>query len=64
MTHTEKNCNSERKIIIEMIEASMEPSEKSGKHPSKPGCNSIVCVNKRKELLNLKNSDRKWEFYL
>lgn len=64
MTHTEKNCESERNRIIEMIDASMKLAEKSGKHLLRPGCNCIVCVNKRKELLNLKNSDRKWEFCL
>ncbi len=64
MTHSENNCNSERKRIIEMIDASIELAEKLGKHPLKSGCNCIVCVNKRKELLGLKNSDRQWEFCL
>ena len=59
-----KNCESERNMIFEMIDASIELSEKLGKHPLTTGCNCIVCVNKRKELLNLKNSDREWEFYL
>jgi hypothetical protein len=51
-------------MIAEMIDASIELAEKLGKHPLRPGCNCIVCINKRKELLNLKNSDRKWKFHL
>lgn len=61
---TKKIYKSERNMIIEMIDASIELSEKLGKHPLTNGCNCIVCVNKRKSLLNLKNSDQEWEFYL
>ncbi|MCP4103272.1 MAG: hypothetical protein GY750_17900, partial [Lentisphaerae bacterium] len=61
---TETVCKSEREKITEMIDAAMELSEQLGTHSLTAGCNCIACVNKRKELLNLKNSDQEWEFCL
>ena len=42
---------SDWKMIAEMIEASMTLSVKKGSHPLTPGCNCIVCLNKRKRIL-------------
>ncbi len=52
----------ERRMIYEMIGASMELAEKRGEHPLERGCNCIVCVNKRKALLN--NDPKKWKYKL
>ena len=51
-----------RRMIMEMIDASFELSEKLGQHPLTKGCNCIVCVNKRKAFLE-KRSDS-WRFTL
>ena len=66
MTPSDKKkiSESERNTILEMIDASIELSVRLGKHPLTNGCNCIACVNKRKEILNLKNSDREWTFRL
>ncbi len=60
----EKICNAKRKIIMEMIDASIKLSQKLGKHPLTKGCNCIACVRERKKILNLKNMDQEWEFCL
>lgn len=52
----------ERRMIYEMIEASIELSVKKGKHPLERGCNCIMCVNKRKELLD--DGPREWTYRL
>jgi len=49
---------------MEMIDASIELSQKLGKHPVTKGCNCIACVSERKKILNLKNTDQEWEFCL
>ncbi len=52
----------ERRMIYEMINASMELAEKKGDHPLERGCNCIACVNKRKALLD--NGPKKWKYRL
>lgn len=52
----------ERKMVIEMIDASRELSEHLGKHPHKIGCNCIACVTKRKRLTEEPNDE--WKFKL
>ncbi len=52
----------ETRMIYEMIEASMELAVKKGEHPLERGCNCIVCVNKRKALLD--NRPKEWKYRL
>jgi len=52
----------ERKMILEMIEASWELAERLGEHPLRTGCNCISCVNRRKRILEKR--EREWEFRL
>ncbi len=52
----------ERRMIYEMIEASMELAAKKGEHSLEKGCNCIACVNKRKALLD--NWPKKWKYRL
>ncbi len=52
----------ERRMIYEMIGASMELAEKKGEHPLKRGCNCIVCVNKRKALMD--DGPKEWKYRL
>ena len=51
---------SERMMIFEMIDASFELAEKKGAHPLEKGCNCIVCVNKRKRLIE--KPGKNWKF--
>ncbi len=51
-----------QRIIAEMIGASMELSQKLGKHPLTQGCNCIVCVTRRKRLL--RGPAREWKYKL
>ena len=62
MKTNQKALKEERKMILEMINASWELSERLGKHPHKSGCNCIACVNKRKRLLE--KSENEWKFQL
>jgi hypothetical protein len=52
----------ERKMILEMIDASWELAGRLGEHKLKPGCNCIACVNKRKRILD--KGKLKWKFML
>ncbi len=52
-------CKTERLTVIEMIDASIELSQKLGKHPLAAGCNCIICVNKRKNILISKWPEQK-----
>lgn len=45
-----KSINRDRRIIMEMIDASWDLAEKKGPHYLEPGCNCIVCINKRKRI--------------
>jgi hypothetical protein len=49
-------------LIVEMIDASMALSVTKGPHPLTPGCNCIVCINKRKRIL--KGSLNPWQYRL
>jgi hypothetical protein len=51
-----------RRMIDEMIEASMELAQKKGPHPLENGCICIVCVNRRKALL--KGNEPEWKYSL
>lgn len=47
-----KKClEEERRLIMEMIDASMELAHEKGPHDMTPGCNCIVCINKRKQKM-------------
>jgi hypothetical protein len=58
----DKRKLNERRMIYEMMEASMALSLKKGPHRLKKGCSCIVCVNKRKQILN--GPVKEWEFKL
>ncbi len=42
----------DKRLIMEMIDASWALAEKKGLHPLEPGCNCIVCINKRKRIVD------------
>lgn len=52
----------ERKMILEMIEASWELAGWLGKHPLRKACNCISCVNQRKRLLE--GNQMEWKYSL
>lgn len=58
----EQSLREERRMILEMIDASWEQAERLGKHPLKNGCNCISCVNKRKRVLE--EREGVWKFNL
>ena len=62
MNKSQEAIKEERKMILEMIDASWELAERLGKHKLKPGCNCIACVNKRKRMLDKRNAG--WKFML
>ena len=51
----------ERRMIFEMMEASMALSLEKGPHRLKKGCSCIVCVNTRKQILNGPNEEWKYK---
>ena len=51
----------ERKMILDMIDKSMELAERLGKHALKSGCNCIDCVNRRKRLIDDRKAEWKFE---
>ncbi|MGM0453645.1 MAG: hypothetical protein ACQERN_10825 [Thermodesulfobacteriota bacterium] len=57
-----KRIDADRAMILEMIEAAMELSRKKGAHSLTPGCNCIVCVNKRKQILY--GAPKPWRYRL
>lgn len=59
---TKQRRKTELSMIFEMIDASIELSEKSGKHPLTNGCGCIVCANRRKQLLISENPGQEWKF--
>ena len=42
----------DRKMIFELMDMSWKIAEKKGMHPLERGCNCIICVNKRKRIVN------------
>jgi hypothetical protein len=61
-TSGKKRRDADWAMIVEMMEASMALSGKKGPHPLTPGCNCIVCINKRKDIL--KGPPRPWQYRL
>lgn len=57
-----KKRAADRALIVEMIEQSMALSVKKGPHPLTPGCNCIVCINKRKRILA--GEPQNWRYHL
>ena len=51
-----------RRMIIEMIEASMALSVQKGKHPLTKGCKCIVCADRRKRIIE--KTDINWRYSL
>ncbi|MBW1716788.1 MAG: hypothetical protein JRJ77_13340 [Deltaproteobacteria bacterium] len=62
MKKSQEVIKEERKIILEMINASCELAERLGEHLLKSGCNCLVCVNRRKRMLDERNVE--WKFRL
>lgn len=58
----EKRIRAERAMIIEMIEDAMKTSIEKGPHALTQGCNCIVCVIKRKRMLQ--DPSRPWRYRL
>ena len=52
----------QRRMILEMINASWDLAEKLGKHPVTPCCNCVACVSGRKRLIH--KGVEMWEFEL
>ena len=52
----------QRRLIYEMVEASMAISAQKGFHKLEKGCGCIACVNKRKQILI--GPLKEWEFIL
>ena len=61
MKKTQDAIKEERKMILEMINASWELAERLGEHPLKNGCNCLACVNRRKRMLDKRNVEWKYE---
>jgi len=51
----------ERKMILEMIDASCDLAKRLGKHGLREGCNCIACVIKRKRVLDTRHEEWKYE---
>jgi len=62
MKKNQETVKEERRMILEMIHASWELAERLGSHPLKNGCNCIVCVNKRKRIIDDQGGE--WMFDL
>ena len=62
MKRNRETIKEERKMILEMIDASWELAERLGEHPLKNGCNCIACVNRRKQILH--DREEEWKFRL
>ncbi|MCJ8503021.1 hypothetical protein [Desulfatitalea alkaliphila] len=58
----EKRQAAQRRLILEMIDASMQLAHKRGPHPLTNGCNCITCVNKRKRILS--GPPKPWRYKL
>ena len=56
MTKDRERIERDKKLIMEMIDASWALAEKKGLHPMEPGCNCIVCINKRKRIIDKGNT--------
>ena len=57
-----ERIRSQRRLIIEMIEASMQLAMEKGPHSLTPGCSCIACINKRKRKLY--GPPKPWRYYL
>ncbi len=58
----QKKMEMERRMIYEMINASIDLAEKLGPHDLAKGCNCIACVDKRKRLIA--GDKREWKYTL
>jgi len=61
MKRSQEAIEEERKMILEMINASWELAEGLGEHPLKNGCNCLACVTRRKRMLDERNVEWKFE---
>ena len=52
----------QRRMVVEMIDASFMLADKLGSHPLTKGCNCIHCIHKRKRILKTAKTD--WKFKL
>lgn len=61
MKKSQEAIKEERKMILEMIDASWELADRLGKHGLREGCNCIACVIKRKRILDTRCEEWKYE---
>ena len=61
MKRNHETIREERRMILEMINASWELAERLGEHPMKNGCNCISCINKRKRTIESKKNEWKYQ---
>jgi hypothetical protein len=52
----------QRRMVVEIINASFMLADKLGSHPLTKGCNCIHCIHKRKRFLKTAKTD--WKFKL
>ncbi len=62
MKRNQETIKEERRMILEMINASWELAERLGDHPIKNGCNCISCVNTRKRIID--ENKKVWKYEL
>ncbi len=62
MKRSRETINEERKMILEMINASWELADRLGKHAPTAGCSCIACVIRRKRLIA--GRTLKWKYEL
>ena len=58
----DKQLVAQRRMIYEMVEASMMLSREKGRHDLEKGCGCIHCVNQRKQIVN--GPVKEWKFTL
>ena len=62
MIRNRAHIEEERKMILEMIDASWEIAQKKGPHPLEKGCSCIACINKRKRVIE--DGEKNWKYKL
>jgi hypothetical protein len=61
MKRNQETVKEERRMILEMINASWVLAERLGNHPLKNGCNCMACVIKRKRIIAEQQGEWKFE---
>lgn len=64
MNKERERTERDRRLIMEMIDASWELTKKKGRHDLEPGCNCISCINKRKRIMEDAGENDEWKYTL